>query len=141
MTDFQYFTANRMSLLLPLSSNGWTVSDPHPHPHYIKIRIRIKIYKLDPEPDPDPHQFADFKPKCMEYYNLLLAKLCCKAVLWNRNYFLRFRFRFRLLNSYGSGSDFRKSYGSGSGSGSYFRKVTFPVPVPAPYLDHKKLIF
>ncbi len=28
-------------------------------------------------------------------------------VLWNRNYFLRFR--FRLLKSYGSGSDFRKS--------------------------------
>jgi hypothetical protein len=25
-------------------------------------------------------------------------------VLWNRNYFLRFRFRFRLLKSYGSGS-------------------------------------
>jgi hypothetical protein len=40
------------------------------------------------------------------------------AVLWNRNYFLRFRFRFRLLKSYGSvsGSDFWKSYG--------------PVPVP-----------
>ncbi len=55
------------------------------------------------------------------------------AVLWNRYYFLRFR--FRLLKSYGSGSDFWKSYGSGS----YFRKV--PVPVPAPYLDHKKQIF
>ncbi len=25
--------------------------------------------------------------------------------------------------------------------GSYFWKVTVPVPVPAPYLDHKKLIF
>jgi hypothetical protein len=25
--------------------------------------------KLDPEPepDPDPHQFADYKPKCMDY--------------------------------------------------------------------------
>jgi hypothetical protein len=23
--------------------------------------------KLDPKPDPDPHQFADGKPKCMEY--------------------------------------------------------------------------
>jgi hypothetical protein len=33
-----------------------------------------------------------------------------------------FRFRFQLLKSYGSGS--------------YFSKVT--VPVPAPYLDHKK---
>ncbi len=61
--------------------------------------------------------------------------LVLRAVLWNRNYFLRFR--FLLLKSYGSGSDFWKSYGSGSGS--YFRKVT--VPVPAPYLDHKMLIF
>jgi len=60
-------------------------------------------------------------------------------VLWNRNYFLQFRFRFWLLKSYGSGSgsDFWKSYGSGS----YFWKVTVPVPVPAPYLDHKKQIF
>jgi len=32
-------------------------------------------------------------------------------------------------------------HGSGSGSGSYFRKVTGPVPVPAPYLDSKKQIF
>jgi hypothetical protein len=66
-----------------------------------------------------------------------------KAVLWNRNYFSRFRFRFRFLlvksfgSGSGSGSDFWKSYGSGSGSGSYFRKVTVPVPFPAPYLDHK----
>ncbi len=64
-----------------------------------------------------------------------------EAVLWNRNYFLRFRFRFRflLLKSFGSGSgsDFWKSYGSGS----YFWKITVPVPVPAPYLAHKKLIF
>ncbi len=62
-------------------------------------------------------------------------------MLWNRNYFLRFRFRFRLLKSYGagSGSDFWKSYGSGSGS--YLWKVAVPVPVPAPYLYHKNLIF
>ncbi len=63
------------------------------------------------------------------------------TVLWNRNYFLRFR--FRLLKSFGSGSgsDFWKSYGSGSSS--YFRKVPVPVPVPvpAPYLDHKRQIF
>jgi hypothetical protein len=45
--------------------------DPHPDPHQIKIRIRIKIFKLDPEPDPDPHQFADVKPKCMEYAPIL----------------------------------------------------------------------
>ncbi len=61
-------------------------------------------------------------------------------MLWNRNYFLRFR--FRILKCYGSGSgsgsDFWKSYGSDS----YFWKVTVPVPVPvpAPYLYHKKLI-
>jgi hypothetical protein len=65
------------------------------------------------------------------------------AVLWNRNYLLRFRFRFWLL----------KSFGSDSGSGSNFwkvmvpvpvptfEKVPVPVPVPAPYLDHKKQIF
>jgi hypothetical protein len=55
----------------------------------------------------------------------------CKSVLWNRNYFLRFR--FRLL----------KSYGSGSGSSSDFWQVPIPVPVPipAPYLDHKMQIF
>jgi hypothetical protein len=62
-----------------------------------------------------------------------------KAVLWNRNYFLRFR--FRLLKSYGSGSDFSGSgtvinYDSGSdfltsyGSGSTRQQVTVPtVPV------------
>ncbi len=45
--------------------------DPHPQPHQIKIRIRIKMYKLDPDPDPDPHQFADVKPKCVEYEPIL----------------------------------------------------------------------
>ncbi len=52
-------------------------------------------------------------------------ELAQNAVLWNRNYFLRFR--FRLLKSYGSGSgsDFWKSYGSGS----YFWKVTVLVSV------------
>ncbi len=63
------------------------------------------------------------------------------AVLWNRNYLLRFRFRFRFC--------LLKSYGSGSGSNFWkvivpvptFEKVTVPVPVPAPYLDHKKPIF
>jgi hypothetical protein len=33
--------------------------DPHLDPH--------QSDKLDPEPDPDLHQFADDKPKCMEY--------------------------------------------------------------------------
>jgi hypothetical protein len=45
--------------------------NPHPDPHQIKIRILIKIYELDPDPDPDPHQFADFKPKRMEYEPIL----------------------------------------------------------------------
>ncbi len=56
------------------------------------------------------------------------------AALWNRNYFFtvtvptfeKFWLRFQLLKSYGSG---------------YFWKVTVPVPVPAPYQDHKKQIF
>ncbi len=39
------------------------------HPHQIKFQIRIRIYKLDL--DPDPHQFADVKPKCMEYEPIL----------------------------------------------------------------------
>ena len=65
--------------------------------------------------------------------------LLVQTVLWNFNYFLRFR--FRLLKSYGSGSgsDFRKSYVPVPVP--FFIKVTVPVPVPAPYLDHKKLIF
>ncbi len=62
-----------------------------------------------------------------------------EAVLWNRNYFLRFRFRLLKRYSSGSGSDFWKSYGSGYGS--YFWKVTVTIPVPAPYLYHKKQIF
>jgi hypothetical protein len=75
-------------------------------------------------------------PICGEHQQLVLPGGTGATVLWNRNYFLRFR--FRLLKSFGSGSisDFPKSYGSSSGS--YFRKVTVPVPVPAPYLDHKK---
>jgi hypothetical protein len=40
-------------------------------PIRIGIRIRIKIYKLEAEVDPDPHQFADVKPKCMEYEPIL----------------------------------------------------------------------
>jgi hypothetical protein len=42
---------------------------------WIRIRKdphnRIKIYNLDPEPDPNLHQFADVKPKCMEYEPIL----------------------------------------------------------------------
>ncbi len=46
-----------------------------------------------------------------------------RAVLWNRNFFIRLR--FQLL----------KSYGSSSGSNFW------QVPVPVPYLDHKKHSF
>jgi hypothetical protein len=58
---------------IPKDSHHFGNLDPHPdsHPHQLKIRIRIKIYTLDPELDPDPHQFADFKPKCMEYEPIL----------------------------------------------------------------------
>jgi hypothetical protein len=37
--------------------------DPYPVPH--------RSDKLDAEPNPDPHQFADDKPKCMEYRPIL----------------------------------------------------------------------
>ncbi len=69
-------------------------------------------------------------PLAATRFYLFLVSFVLTAVLWNRNYFLRFRFRFLLLKSYGCGSQFWKSYGSGSGS--YFRKVTVPVPVPVP---------
>ncbi len=51
----------------------------------------------------------------------------CNPVLWNRNYFLRFR--FRLLKSYGSGS------------GSNFWKVLVPVPVPVPTFEKLRFRF
>jgi hypothetical protein len=34
-------------------------------PHQIEGWIRIEV--MDPDSDPDPHQFADDKPKCIEY--------------------------------------------------------------------------
>ncbi len=62
--------------------------DPYPEPHPHKIKIRIKIYKLDPEPDPDPHQFADVKPKCLEYDPILALfqgfQAFFKARIWIR---------------------------------------------------------
>ncbi len=78
-------------------------------------------------------------PTCLAISGEFSCLLVFFSSVVNRNYFLRFR--FRLLKSYGSGSgsDFWQSYGSGSGS--YFWKVTVPVPVPAPYLFHKKQIF
>ncbi len=53
----------------------------------------------------------------------------CLPVLWNHNYFLRFR--FRLL----------KSYCSGSGSDFWQVKVPVPAPVPVPYVYHKNHSF
>ncbi len=58
------------------------------------------------------------------------------AVLWNRNYLLRFRFRFWLLKSFGSGFNFWKVMVPVPVP--TFEKV--PVSVPTPYLDHKKQI-
>jgi hypothetical protein len=60
--------------------------DPHPDAHQIKIRSRTKIYKLDPELD--PHQFADVKPKCMEYEPILALfqgfEPFLEAMIWIR---------------------------------------------------------
>jgi hypothetical protein len=84
--------------------------DPHPdpHPHQIKIRILIKIYKLDPELDPDPHQFADVKPKCMEYepilhffkgFSLFLASIWIRIrirVISRIRAWIRIRIRIRI---------------------------------------------
>jgi hypothetical protein len=54
------------SFWLPGSAPGFastSYKNQEPNPH--------QNYKLDPEPDPDPHQFADDKPKCMEYEPIL----------------------------------------------------------------------
>ncbi len=97
------------------------------------IRIRIQHFRLNTDLDPDPIRIQDFGSKTTIYLFRGLHKgrpsykrslQLSKAALWNRNYYLQFR--FRLLKSYGSGS------------GSYFRKVT--VPVPSPFLEHKKQI-
>ncbi len=101
------------------------------------VRIHGSVSQWYGSADPDPNQnVTDLQHTAPRNADL-------DPVLWNRNYFLRFRFRFQLLKSYGSGSgsgyDFWKSYGSGSGS--YFWKVTVPVPVLAPYLYHKRQIF
>jgi hypothetical protein len=55
----------------PVFNASHQFGNPDPHPHQIKIRIRIKIFKLDLERDPDPLQFADVKPKCMDYDPIL----------------------------------------------------------------------
>jgi hypothetical protein len=52
------FSIGSVSVVDPESgstSNKHQDKDPH------------KKDMLDPELDPDPHQFADDKPKCMEY--------------------------------------------------------------------------
>jgi hypothetical protein len=60
--------------------------------------------KLDPEPDPDLRQFADVKPKCMEYAPIL-------ALFQGFKPFLRL----------------------GSGSGSALGKNSDPNPHPDPH--------
>ncbi len=75
--------------------------------------------------------WESYKEKNIKFFCILKINQ-----LWNRNYLLRFR--FWLL----------KSYGSGSGPNFWkvmvpvptFEKVTVPVQVSAPYLDHKKQI-
>ncbi len=57
--------------LLGTASVLWIRIRIHKDPYQIKIRIRTKICKLDPEPDPNSHQFADVKPKCIEYEPIL----------------------------------------------------------------------
>ncbi len=58
---------------------------PHSHPHLaVVIRQRLAVPTL--------------------HHRLKVTIVAFHPVLWNRNYFLRFR--FRLLKSYGSGSDF-----------------------------------
>jgi hypothetical protein len=56
---------------------------------------------------------------CKKSHRTCFTSLVIFPVLWNRNYFLRFRFWFRLLETYGS----------------------VLVPVPAPYLDQKSKFF
>ncbi len=63
--------------------------DPHQHQIKIRIRIRIKIYKLDLEPNPDPRQFADVKPKCIEYEPIL-------ALIQGFEPFFKARIQFRI---------------------------------------------
>jgi hypothetical protein len=65
-----------------------------------------------------PHGLSDSQDPTKDLQAILIATTprgVPLAVLWNCNYFLRFRFRFLLLKSYGSGSDFLTSYGSKSG--------------------------
>jgi hypothetical protein len=46
--------------------------DPDPHPHQKKPDPDPHLKKkLDPKPDPYPYQFADVKPKCIEYEPIL----------------------------------------------------------------------
>ena len=52
---FKYELGRKSHGLVHLTSVG----DPDPH--------QSDKLDPDPDPDPDPHQFADGKPKCMEY--------------------------------------------------------------------------
>ncbi len=58
----QFSVIDKFLQINNLSIPDWlstSVVDPHPDQH--------QSDKLDEEPDPDGHQFADDKPKCMDY--------------------------------------------------------------------------
>ncbi len=61
------------------ASGSASAANKYPDPH--------QTDKLDP--DPDPHQFADAKPKCMQYEPILaifqvFLSLCLQARIWIR---------------------------------------------------------
>ncbi len=54
-------TLIRIQIPIRIASSKNLDPDLHPDPQQSK---------LDPESDPDLHQFADYKPKCMEYESI-----------------------------------------------------------------------
>jgi hypothetical protein len=94
LTEFQSFTFLPPYTIpiiykyVPVTS----VADPHPDTHLDPYQSD----KLDPEPDPDPHQFADDKPKRMEYEPFLQdSGLYLEARIW-----IRIRIRVKSLLFY-----------------------------------------
>jgi hypothetical protein len=65
ITEAKYCTVVPSVLWIRIKENSGSASNknqnPNPHPD------THESDKQDPEADPDPHQFADDKPKCMEY--------------------------------------------------------------------------
>ncbi len=65
---------NFVDLLLERNSLKNCVHRKHSSP-VLWIRIRTKLKgKIVDQVDPDPHQFADDKPKCMEYEPFSLSR-------------------------------------------------------------------